>query len=407
MIDYRDPFKARVFLTSLLETLLHLPIGFDEAVRTSMRKAKLNQREKRRMYALGYQTVINYYGLKYLAGKMGIRNDVKAVVNLLEKLDYDFENYMEMINVATQELPVEEKIAKKYSYPTWVVKELLKHLPAGEVERTLRNLNEKKRWVRINTVNSTIEEALECLEKEGVKFQRHHTFRDLLRIANPFYPIGNSICFKKGYLILEDLSSYILVENAMKYIGSPILDACSAPGTKLSHALSRRLLKAIAVDYSSKRLLDAKKILKKYINQGNILLVNGDSRILTFNNRFSIVIVDAPCTGSGAVYADPSVKLRLTRHRLRNYSFIQQELVRNVLKLGGNILYATCSIIPYEGEKIVEEIYKEGSIELQELRGEYIDTAYPGYRVSYKTYRIHPLKVEGQGFFISIFRGVG
>ncbi|QOR94195.1 RsmB/NOP family class I SAM-dependent RNA methyltransferase [Thermosphaera chiliense] len=407
MRNDREPYKIRLFLTSLLRTILNKPVGFDEAVRTTMRRIKLDKREKRSAYIHAYQTIVNYYGLKYLAEKKGLGEGVKAIVNLLEKLNYNFETYLELMDEITQEMPIEERLAKKYSYPLWVVKELLKHLPVSEVEKTLRNLNEKKRWARVNTVNATLEEALECLENEGVRFQRHPKFEDFLRITDPFYPIGGSKCFRKGLLIPEDLSSYVLVESVMKYVASPLLDSCSAPGVKLFHILSKNAtLRAIAVDYSSKRLLYAVEILKTYVNQGRILLINGDSRILAYKNRFSTIVLDAPCSGSGAVYGDPSVKLRLSREHVRRYALIQYELMKNVIKQGENIVYTTCSILPIEGEMIVQRIYKEARAVLQDLVGDYIDPAYPGYDVSYKTFRIYPHKVEGQGFFISVLRGV-
>uniref|UniRef100_A0A7C2G1C9 RsmB/NOP family class I SAM-dependent RNA methyltransferase n=1 Tax=Thermosphaera aggregans TaxID=54254 RepID=A0A7C2G1C9_9CREN len=402
-----ESFKTRLFLISLLRTILNLPIGFDEAVRNVMRRIKLEKREKRLMYILAYQTVVNFYGLKRLAREMGFGADVKAVVNLLEKLGYDFETYMEVVDEATQNLPIKERLAWKYSYPMWVVEELIKHLSVGEVEETLRCLNEKKRYIRINMVNTTVEEALECLEREGLRFQRHPKFEDVFRITDPFQPIGSSECFKKGYLIPEDISSYILVESIMKYVGNTVLDSCSAPGVKLLHLLSRRKsLRGVAVDYSGERVLEAVKILKKHVEQGRIILVNGDSRTLAYRNRFSTIIVDAPCSGSGAVYGDPSVKLRLDKRRVLKYSLIQLELVRNVLNQGENIVYATCSILPIEGEMIVQQIYEKGRVELQELSDEHIDKAYPGFDVSYKTYRIYPHKVGGQGFFISVLRGV-
>lgn len=386
---------------------MNKPVGFDEAVRTTMRRIKLDKREKRSAYILAYQTVVNYYGLKYLAEKKGLGDDVKAVVNLLEKLNYDFKTYLELIDEITREMPIEERMAKKYSYPLWVVKELLKHLSVSEVEKTLRNLNEKKRWARVNTVNATLEEALKCLENEGVRFQRHPKFEDFLRITDPFYPIGGSKCFRKELLIPEDLSSYVLVESLMKYVVPPLLDSCSAPGVKLFHLLSKNAsLRGIAVDYSSKRLWYAVEILKTYVNQGRVLLINGDSRILSYRNRFSTIVLDAPCSGSGAVYGDPSVKLRLTREHVRKHALIQYELMRNVIKQGENIVYITCSILPIEGEMIVQRIYKETRAEFRDLAGDYIDPAYPGYDVSHKTFRIYPHRVEGQGFFISVLRGV-
>ncbi|MEM1635031.1 MAG: RsmB/NOP family class I SAM-dependent RNA methyltransferase [Thermosphaera sp.] len=406
MINKYGTSSLKVFITILLEKLLKSRLGFDQAVKIAIKKSSLSKEDRAISYRIGYETVVNFYGLKMLAKNRGFGVSAASIAEYLESIRFDFEEYRRRIIELTSDYPITLKLSLRYSYPSWLVKKLIGLIGVEETEKTLKSLNEKKRWVRVNTLTVKVEEAMKCLNDEEIEFHPHSEFEDLFKIDDPFYPIGKSNCVKKGYLIPEDIGSYIMVESIQQLVGQDLLDACSAPGVKLLHLLSRRRISSVViVDYSLKRLLYVRSLLR-YLEGGlKSIIIHGDSRIIEYGRRFSTIILDAPCSGSGAVYGDPSVKLRLSKSELERYHEIQYRLLSNALKNGYDIIYATCSIIPLEGEIVVQKLVNKYGVELVRLNYPYLDPSYPSYRVSQKTHRIRPHRVDGQGFFIAIIRG--
>ena len=252
-------------------------------------------------------------------------------------------------------------LAIRYSYPRRLVEELARVMPLGELEAMLAAGNVTWTWLRINTLRADVDKVLKSLEREAEVEQHPETpFAVLVRRARR--PIQYLEAVRRFEAVPQDLASILTVLALRPEPGDEVLDAAAAPGMKTSliMQLAENRARVVAVDVSPRRLARMRALLRRLgVDVDRVELVLGDSRRLA-GRRFPKALVDAPCTSSGAMTKDPAVKLALARlGRLRWFTDIQAGMLRNVAGLvepGGSLVYATCSVLPQEGEDVVEVV---------------------------------------------------
>lgn len=394
-------YRWKFLLAKFIKLLLQGGEGFEGAFSKLTRKHGISGRESRKLYYAAYHLVINYYGLRALAREAGLGPTPRNIVDRFAALGYDPAALGDELSRLVSGMAEPLQLSLKYSYPLWLVEELLSRMHQGEVEKMLESLNTRKRYIR---AIADPDKVVKCFEDEGLLLREVKHVPRLFEVVNdPFTPVGRTRCYKEGMAISEDISSALVVE-LLKGFSGDILDACSAPGTKLSQLLrSGRFRRAIAVDYSAKRVRHIPRVIGDN-KSFNVIVINSDSRSASFSGDFDLVLIDAPCTSSGAIYGDPSVKLRLEPSWVKRFRKIQEQLVENMLREGRDIVYVVCSIIPLEGEALVEHIAKKFDVELIGFRGKLIGPGYRNFEISNSVNRIYPHVARGQGFFISRMR---
>ncbi|MET1159822.1 MAG: RsmB/NOP family class I SAM-dependent RNA methyltransferase [Thermoprotei archaeon] len=400
------PERVSFFLKLLLRYLFKTRVSYDKAFKTIVNKYQFPKWMINSLYKLGFNVVNYYYSLRWLASRKGYGSRPSSVVNYLSSIGFSIKKALAELKDLAKDLAISKKLSILYSYPEFLVEDLLNHLDLNELEKMLSSLNTRKRWLRINTLKTSVEDALECLEKTGITYEREEYPEYMVYVKNPLWePIGHNKCVLKGYVIPQDISSSLVVEASKPITGS-ILDACSAPGLKLSllFMLSDSIRQVFAVDKSRKRINAEYKLLNRLsIPFNKVVLIRGDSATMSYNRVFDLAIIDAPCSGLGAVYSDPAVKLNTPiRRKLKYYHSIQYKILVNTLRYAERVVYATCSIHPLEGEAVIEKVVNMDYADTLQVNNPVLSSAYPGYTVSSKTYRVKPHIVNGQGFFIAI-----
>lgn len=399
--------RWKLLLMLLLDTIIHGEKGFDQAFRTIVRKYDIDHRESRALYKIGFNLVNYYHTTRFLLSYQGKKPTIRNIVEYYSSRLFNVETVREEAEEASRGLGAPVRLAFLYSYPLWIVKELLEHMPVKEVEEMLSSLNKKKRYLR---VTGDVDRAVKCLEEEGIAARLVADTNDLLEVVSDvFQPVGSTTCYKRGLIIPEDISSYLTARVISRNLFETMLDACSAPGMKLLHLYhTNAFTRSIAVDYSLKRIRALGKLVaSKTGSTPRIILVNADSTLVDYSQRLDFCLVDAPCSGTGAVYGDPSVKIRISRSELRKYIGLQEKLLYKMLENCQKIAYVVCSILPGEGEERVEELARRKDILLRKPDHPHISQGYRGYGISGRVGRIMPHVVNGQGFFISIIEVVG
>lgn len=400
------PNQLQFFLTLLLDHIIKAHVSYDKAFKNIVSRYKLSKWLIPVFYKIGYYTVNNYYGLRWLAAKYGYGTKPAGIVNFFLRLGFSIKKLQRILREETKRLSTSKRISIMYSYPEFLVKDLLQHMNATELEKMLKHLNTRKRWLRINTLKTKIDEALKCLDEENIIVTKKSQLEYMFFVEHPKWePIGRTQCVVKGIVVPQDIASAYVVEAIRPSRKKTLIDACSSPGLKLSLAymLSNNDLLSIAVDKSQKRIHTEKKLLKRLgVKEHMVMLIHGDSSTLSFSRVFDYAIVDAPCSGLGAVFSDPAVKINTSRRdKLEYYHAIQVNILENILRYSHRIVYSTCSIHPLEGEAVVEKVVDKGLAELIESNIS-LTSAYKGYKLSEKTYRVYPHIENGQGFFIAV-----
>ena len=215
--------------------------------------------------------------------------------------------------------------------------------------------------------------------------------------------------FHAGCYYVQEASSMFL-EQALKQtvdLSKPlkVLDLCAAPGGKSTHIQS--ILSKDSLLVSNDVIRSRVNVLKDNIIKWgceNVVVTNNDPRSFTkLQNYFDVIVVDAPCSGSGLFRRDPAAIDEWSKNNVQLCSQRQQRILADVwpaLKKDGILIYSTCSYSTDENEEIVAWISKNFSVERYILK--VVDDW--GIVESDGGYRFWPDKVKGEGFFLSCFQ---
>ncbi|MHA1265295.1 MAG: RsmB/NOP family class I SAM-dependent RNA methyltransferase [Candidatus Helarchaeota archaeon] len=214
--------------------------------------------------------------------------------------------------------------------------------------------------------------------------------------------------YKRGYMINQDKASAAVVHVLNPKPHERICELSAAPGLKTSFMaqLMQNTGEIIAFDLHKGRVRQMRAHLNAFhVINTTLITVDSCRPPLNDSNQFDRILLDAPCTGSGAFFNNPELKWRQTPSFLRQMVKLQRKLLRVALRLlkpGGVLVYATCSLYPEEGELQILPLFKEiASLQLpQWFSPSYLlkKTPIPGCG------RLFPAKHHSQGFFITKFK---
>ena len=218
--------------------------------------------------------------------------------------------------------------------------------------------------------------------------------------------------FHAGCYYVQEASSMFL-EQALKQtlnLSQPlkVLDLCAAPGGKSTHLFS--LISKESLLVSNEVIRSRANILTDNIVKwgcSNVIVTNNDPRdFQRLKNYFDVIVVDAPCSGSGLFRRDPEAIEEWSGQNVALCSQRQQRILADILpalKNGGVLIYSTCSYSKEEDEEICEWLAEEFQISNFKFK---IEKGW-GIIETDIGYRFWPDKVKGEGFFIACFRKTG
>ena len=162
--------------------------------------------------------------------------------------------------------------------------------------------------------------------------------------------------FDEGAFIVQDASAQLVCRFAGIPAGARVYDACAAPGGK-AIVLERRGARVVAGDARRERLARLRENLTRAGVAIQVLCADLLSAPFP-NDSWDAVVVDAPCTATGTMARHPDARWRITPEAIERAAIRQRELLRAAARLirpGGTLVYATCSLEPEENEAIVED----------------------------------------------------
>lgn len=307
--------------------------------------------------------------------KIPKRAVVNESVNLAKKYGHikssGFVNAM-LKNVSENELEelsfdeVIDEISITTSHEKWFIEKLINEYGV-DISRSICEYNniEPPVYVRINTLKITVDEFKKELDKIEIYYE-DSIVPNTLKI-DKLYSLLESSLFKNGYFSIQDnaasLASYILEVNE----GDNVLDMCSSPGGKTTHMAEMMNNKGsiTACDIYEKRL----NLVNKAANRLGITCINtrlndGTKLNNDFIDKFDKVLVDAPCSGFGVIRRKIDIKYQKVEQDIESIKEIQYMILKNAskyVKIGGNIVYSTCTIFKEENDDIINKFLKENN----------------------------------------------
>lgn len=254
-----------------------------------------------------------------------------------------------------------ERLAVETSHPLWLIKLWSKQFGWEKTIQMARANNERVNvTIRVNGVRGTREELKQKLESEGITCEYGNLSQDALLILK-----GNVIktkAFEQGWFYVQDESSMLVARALKPKHHSKVLDTCSAPGGKTTHVaeLMRQTGTVYAHDVYEHKIKLIEDNVKR-LGLTNVVATLQDAT--TLNERyesdsFDAVLVDAPCSGLGILRRHPEVKITKQPSDLDEIMMIQKKILNTVaplVKVGGTLVYSTCTVNRKENDKMVEQ----------------------------------------------------
>ncbi len=246
------------------------------------------------------------------------------------------------------------------SIPDW-----LDELGASELGETIwakeiASLNQQADVIlRVNTLKITREQLQNELYDAGIETETLKDYPEALKLkerTNVFLTEQ----FKNGLFEVQDASSQLVAEFLEVAPGMRIADACAGAGGKALHlaALMQNKGQIIAMDIYANKLNELKRRAKRN-GAFNIETRHIDSTkvIKKLYDKMDRVLIDAPCSGLGILRRNPDAKWKLQPEFLNSVRATQQDILQQYSKMvkpGGQMVYATCSVLPSENQKQIE-----------------------------------------------------
>ncbi len=263
-----------------------------------------------------------------------------------------------------------EKIKSKYdsisdpglleSIPEWLQTLGSKEL-GDKWEAEIHALNEEAEVVlRVNTLKTTRERLKNLLEADGIRSYLVKGYPDAL-VLEARQNVFRHPSFKEGMFEVQDASSQLVAAALQVEPGMRVIDACAGAGGKSLHlaALMGNKGKVISMDVEEWKLQQAK--LRARRNGVSIFepkVIEGSKTIKRLKESADRLLLDVPCSGLGVLRRNPDTKWKLSLESIQKVQETQQEILQNypsMLKKGGQLVYATCSILPSENEEQVKK----------------------------------------------------
>lgn len=251
-----------------------------------------------------------------------------------------------------------EHLAVKFSHPEWLVEKWVARLGIEETIKLCTVNNETPPLIlRVNTLKTSRPALLRMLEERGITAEPGSLAPEAVRVSG-ITGLGDQVFFTTGLALAQDEASMLVARVLDPVAGSLVIDACAGPGTKTAHLaqLMRNVGNIIAVDIHAPRVRLIEENCRRLgvtNTQASVL----DARRLPekWPQKADFILVDAPCSGTGALRRRPDLRWRQGTAQLRELQRLQKELLAAAvaaLKPGGVLVYSTCSVLTEENEEI-------------------------------------------------------
>jgi 16S rRNA (cytosine967-C5)-methyltransferase len=302
-----------------------------------------------------------------------------------------------------------DRIASRHSFPTWFVERLAPRLPEATLEALLAALNEEPGLTFRARPEGDREAVLAALAEEGVAAEPIAVAPGALRITDASHRVFETRVMKAGRLQVQDVGSQLIAEACAAAPGEPglagqtVADVCAGAGGKtlaLADAVGPSG-RVFAGDRSRRRLADARERVREL-----------GLRNVSFPHPLplgtpDVLLVDAPCSGTGSLAREPDQKWKLTPKAIAGFQATQLALLEEVgqaAKPGALVVYATCSVLAEENDEVVQRF-------LERAPGFTLEPLAPVYGPERAALlcdgpflRALPPRVPGGGFFAARLR---
>ncbi len=260
--------------------------------------------------------------------------------------------------------------------------------------------------LRVNPTRVSRDQVAAHLLELGIQSENHELLPLALSLPSRTATLKDSKLFKDGAFYVQDIGSQLIAELVSAEPGELVVDLCAGAGGKtlaLAHQMQGQG-RLVSCDTRGGALKMLRNRIKPsgYTNVTTHQLPKTDI-LRELEGTCDKVLVDAPCSGLGTLRRKPELLYSLSEKRVENLAKLQTSLLEDALRLlkpGGKLIYATCTLLPDENEKVVERFASGGNrtlLQVSEVLGDKLSVYCDGGWL-----RCFPHKHDTDGFFAAL-----
>ena len=246
--------------------------------------------------------------------------------------------------------------AVKYNHPGWFIKKVQQGYP--DKWQQILNANQQKppMWLRANQHHHTSQEYQKLLTTAEISVNSIEPLSQAIELARPC-DVSKLPGFAQGWVSVQDGAAQQAARILACESGDVVLDCCAAPGGKTCHILEQTpdIASMTAIDIEASRLVRVEENLTRLGLTATVIAADAANAKTWWQGQlFDRILLDVPCSGTGVIRRHPDIKWLRKANDIDALVILQQQILKetwSLLKPGGTLLYATCSILPEENSE--------------------------------------------------------
>mgnify|MGYP000123059680 FL=1 len=263
--------------------------------------------------------------------------------------------------------PTELPDAISFNHPSWFIKKVQLAYPEKWQDVLNANMQRPPMWLRVNQLHHNVDEYLTLLAKENIEHLLVDEKSGAIRLTEAI-DVNKLPGFQQGWVSIQDGAAQQAARLLDCQPDDNVLDCCAAPGGKTCHILeySPKIKAMTAIDIEATRLERVEENLQRLNLTAKVIAADAAAPAEKWwdGELFDRILLDAPCSGTGVIRRHPDIKWLRKGQDIAALGELQQDILKNIwslLKPGGTLLYATCSILPEENSQQVQLFIEKNS----------------------------------------------